>query len=63
MTAHALPSEALIRRALAAWQGAGLPVGGVEVRPDGTVRVLAPIEALRIASADAANSCDDAFGG
>ena len=33
MTAHALTSEALIRRALAAWQGAGLPVGGVEVRP------------------------------
>ena len=63
--AKAQPTAALIRNVLDAWkQHSGLPVGGVEVRPDGTVRVLAPIEALRIASADAAGktTCDGAFG-
>lgn len=65
MTAHALTSEALIRRALAAWQDAGLPVGGVEVAPDGTVRILAPSEVAAIASSRGqhgkGNTCDDIF--
>lgn len=64
MTAHALTSEALIRRALAAWTDAGLPVGGVEVAPDGTVRILAPSEVAALASRDQrkGNTCDELFG-
>lgn len=65
MTAHALTSEALIRRALAAWTDAGLPVGGVEVAPDGTVRILAPAQADSLALARQGargNSCDAVFG-
>jgi hypothetical protein len=65
MTAHALTSEALIRRALAAWTDAGLPVGGVEVTPDGTVRILGLEQAAILASARGqnakGNTCDDIF--
>lgn len=62
--AHALPTEALIKRALGAWQSCGLAVGGLEVMPNGTVRILAPAEVLRLASQGQAvvNSCDGLFG-
>lgn len=62
--AHSLPTEALIKRSLAAWQSAGLAVAGIEVAPDGTVRILAPIDALRVASTREGvegNTCDRVF--
>ena len=34
-------TEARIKRALAAWLAAGQQLGGLEVAPDGTVRILA----------------------
>lgn len=36
-----MPTAALIRRTIKAAEQAGLEVTGVEVRPDGTLRVLA----------------------
>lgn len=61
----ARPSKALIARTLEAWQAAGLAVGGLEVRPDGTLRVLAPEAIDRVASTPAAREaarCDELFG-
>lgn len=37
-------TEAAIRRAISAWRAAGLPVGAVEVSPDGTIRIMTPID-------------------
>lgn len=37
-------TEAAIRRAISAWKAAGLPVGAVEVAPDGTIRITTPID-------------------
>lgn len=34
-------TEARIKRALAAWLAAGQQLGGLEVAPDGTIRILA----------------------
>lgn len=65
MTAHALTTEALIRRALSACKAEGLAVGAVEVSPDGTVRILAPSAAAALASArggQEGNTCDGLFG-
>lgn len=36
-------TKAKIERVLQAWVSLGLAVGGVEVSPDGTVRVLPPL--------------------
>jgi hypothetical protein len=38
----ARPSESVIRNALNAWRAVmGTPPGGIEIAPDGTVRILA----------------------
>lgn len=60
----ARPTESLIRRTLAAWQAAGLDVGGVEVHPNGTVRILAPSAAAPLPSPQSGggNTCDKLFG-
>lgn len=58
----ARPTERLISRALAAWTNAGLAVGGIEVRPDGSIRILAPGEAKPVPSSAEGQSCDDIFG-
>lgn len=57
----ARPTQALIERSLAAWQAAGLTVGGMEVSPDGTIRIVAPTEAHRLSSRKGAETCDDIF--
>ena len=57
----ARPTEALIERTLRAWLANGLTVGGVEVRPDGTVIVLAE-RATAGQALPGANSCDGRFG-
>lgn len=61
--AAARASEALIRRALIAWQEAtGREPGGVEVSPDGTVRVLAsPGDSAAPSPKPRGRSCDDIF--
>lgn len=60
----ARPTEALISRTIRAWKASGLPIGGIEVRPDGTVIVLA--ESVRPAQPapthPEGNSCDGKFG-
>ena len=38
----AKPTQALIERTLSAWSNLGLPIGSLEVRNDGTVRIFAP---------------------
>jgi hypothetical protein len=59
----AKPTQGLIKRALEAWLECGLPVGGVHVAPDGSVKVLAPSECEGVASrAEGGNTCDDIFG-
>ena len=58
----AKPTEQLITRAIAAWKAAGLVVGSLEVKADGTVKILAPIDGPRIGSSSGGNSCDDIFG-
>ena len=45
----ARPTEALIERSLRAWQACGLPVGAVEVRPDGSIRISAIVAAVPVA--------------
>lgn len=42
--AAAKATEAAIRRAISAWKAAGLPVGAVEIAPDGTIRITTPID-------------------
>ena len=37
-------TKAEMQRALEAWIAKGLPVGGMEVLPDGTIRVTAPVD-------------------
>ena len=37
-------TKAEIQRVINAWRDLGLPVGGVEVDKNGTVRVLAPLD-------------------
>lgn len=37
-------TEAAIRRAIAAWKAAGLPVGSVEIGPDGTIKIMSPVD-------------------
>ena len=58
----ARPTEALIERTLRAWQSCGLPVGGIEVKGDGTIRVLAPSQIRPLVSGREDNSCDVLFG-
>jgi Tfp pilus assembly PilM family ATPase len=60
-----MPTAALIRRTIKAAEQAGLEVTGVEVRPDGTLRVLAnrddsdhPAPAAEREKA----ACDELFG-
>lgn len=36
-------TEAQIKRALSAWKGCGLDVGGMEILPDGTIKITAPV--------------------
>ena len=36
-------TEAQITRALKAWRGLGLDVGGMEILPDGTIKITAPV--------------------
>lgn len=60
-------TEALIRRTLSAWTAAtGRDPGGVEVTPDGTVRVLASAAdsaaASRPVQSDEEARCAAAFG-
>lgn len=57
----ARPTEALIERSLRAWQACGLPVGAVEVRPDGSIRILAVAPDTALPSRTGGNSCDDLF--
>lgn len=56
-------TEAAIRRALSAWRAAGLPVGGMEVTRDGTVRILASAPPAAQDAPDRGNSCDGKWGG
>lgn len=59
----AKPTQSLIKRALEAWLECGLPVGGVHVAPDGSVKILAPGEAEGVPSRIVeGNSCDAIFG-
>lgn len=59
----AKPTASLIQRSLEAWMACGLPVGGVHVSPDGSVRILAPSECEGLTSSPVeGNSCDDLFG-
>ncbi len=41
-----------IARALKAWQAAGLPVGAVEIRDDGSIRIEAPREPAQDSALD-----------
>lgn len=36
-------TKAAITRALDAWRGCGLDVGGMEILPDGTIKITAPV--------------------
>lgn len=60
-----MPTAALIRRTIKAAEQAGLEVTGVEVRPDGTLRVLAnPTDSDQPAPATQREKavCDELFG-
>lgn len=59
----ARPTEKLISRALAAWTGAGLDVGGIEVHPDGTIRILAPGNLTAHPAPKKGNTCDALLNG
>ena len=61
-TARQRMTEAAIRRALAAWRAEGLPVGGMELAPDGTIRILASAPAGPQAAPERGNSCDGKWG-
>ncbi len=43
---HAAPRirKADVKRAISAWQAAGLPIGAIEIRDDGSIRIEAPRE-------------------
>ena len=57
-------TESAMRRALSVWMDKGLPVAGMEVMPDGTIRILASSpEPRHPAPQTGRNSCDDLFGG
>lgn len=36
-------TEAAIKRALAAWTATGMAVGSLQIAPDGTIRIEAPV--------------------
>ena len=61
------PTEALIARTIAACKRSGVEVGAVRVWPDGSIVILAPEAAGRLAfvpdADDGSMGCDDAFGG
>lgn len=40
----ARPSKAAIKRAIDAWRDAGLEVGGMEITPDGMIRLMRPVD-------------------
>lgn len=40
-------TKAEMARALEAWKGQGLPIGGMEILPDGTIRIIAPMDARK----------------
>lgn len=58
----ARPSRRVIENAIAACKAQGLPVGGVEVTRDGTVRILASPVVGAVASDQEGNTCDEVFG-
>ena len=61
----ARPTEALIKRSISAWMANGLPIGGIEVRADGLVRILAPSEVETVPSPEKPGDeakCDELFG-
>jgi len=58
----ARPTEALIERSIRAVQACGLPVHGVEVSPDGSIRILAVAQPVAVASPAGGNTCDNLFG-
>ena len=45
-TKYAYASSAVVRRAISAVKATGMTIGGVELLPDGTIR-LVPVEAPR----------------
>jgi hypothetical protein len=55
-------TKAAIARALEALVEAGLPVGAVEIAPDGTLRILASPPPADKAAAGRGNSCDGRWG-
>lgn len=40
-------TKAEITRAITAWKACGLVVGGLDVLPDGTIRIIAPVDKPR----------------
>lgn len=60
-------TEASVKRrtaaVLAAWREAGLPTAGVELAPDGTLRILASTPAPVQPASGRGNSCDGRWGG
>lgn len=54
--------EARVKRLLSTWTAAGRAVGAIEVRPDGTIRILAPEAVTDLPSRSEVNSCDAIFG-
>lgn len=62
----ARPSQAAVERAIRAWVKCGQPGRGVEVRPDGSVRVLGgepeSVAASPANGEERRNSCDEALG-
>jgi hypothetical protein len=55
-------TKAVIARAIAAWVEAGLTPAGVEIAPDGTLRILASPPAADKAAPGRGNSCDGRWG-
>jgi hypothetical protein len=53
--------EARLKRLLATWTAAGQTVGAVELRPDGTIRILAPEAVTDLPLRAGGNTCDAAF--
>lgn len=62
MPAARIASQAVTRHAVErAWK-AGLVVGAIEFRPDGTVVVLDIAAVARVPSRDGGPTCDELFG-
>lgn len=57
------PSQARITAAIAAAQQCGLPIAGVEIDRDGTLRILATPTAYALDTDQKGNSCDELFSG